>query len=59
MGPDGGGPVGAAGGVLVEGAGAPDVGAGAVDLGVIDGRDMVAVPDPTGGRLDQAGQSCG
>ena len=49
MGADGGGEIGAAGGVLVEGTGARDVGAGAMDLGVIDGRDMVAVPDPTRG----------
>ena len=53
---DGGGPIGAAGGVLVEGTGAPDVGAGAMDLGVIDGRDLVAVPDPTWGGGDQASQ---
>ena len=56
VGPDGGGPVGAAGGVLVEGAGAPDVLAAAVDLGVVDGRDVVAVPDSPGGLLDQPGQ---
>src|SRR5271157_1320363 len=56
VGADGGGPIGAAGGVLVEGTGAPDVGAGAVDLGVIDGRDLVAVPDPTRGGGDQASQ---
>ena len=57
VGPHGGGPIGAAGGVLVEGAGAPDVGAGAMDLGVIDGRDMVAVPDPPRGGLDQPSQA--
>ena len=56
VGADGGGPIGAAGGVLVEGTGAPDVGAGAMDLGVIDGRDLVAVPDPTRGGGDQASQ---
>ena len=50
VGPDGAGPVGAAGGVLVEGAGPPDVRAGAMDLGVIDGRDPVAVPDAGPGR---------
>src|SRR5271166_4739368 len=50
---------GAAGGVLVEGTGAPDVGAGAMDLGVIDGRDMVAVPDPTRGVRDQVSQGPG
>ena len=55
--PHGGGPVGAAGGVFVEGAGAPDVRAAAMDLGVIESRDMVAVPEPTGGCLDQAGQT--
>src|SRR5208282_229251 len=59
VGADGGGPVGAAGGVLVEGTGSPNVGAGAMDLGVIDGRDMVAVPDPTRGRGDQVGQGPG
>src|SRR5262249_40695570 len=52
-------PVGAAGGVLVEGAGAPDVGTAAMDLGVIDGRDVVAVPEPSGGPLDQPGQAPG
>ena len=56
MGADGGGPIGAAGGVLVEGTGPPNVGAGAMDLGVIDGRDLVAVPDPTRGGGDQASQ---
>src|SRR5919107_1040270 len=59
VGTDGGGPVGAACGVLVEGAGAPDALAVAVDLGVIDGRDTVAVPDAAGGRLDEAGQTAG
>src|SRR5512143_894989 len=51
--PDGRGPIGASGGVLVEGAGAPDVLAAAVDLGVIDGTDAVAMPGPAGGLLDQ------
>src|SRR5436305_12826676 len=59
VGADGGGPVGAAGGVLVEGAGAPDIRAGAVDLGVIDGRDVVAVPGAAGGLLDQTGEVAG
>src|SRR5262249_51877954 len=59
VGADGTGAVGAAGGVLVEGAGAPDVRAGAMDLGVIDGRDVVAVPDPTRGVFDQAGRGVG
>ena len=27
-----------------------------MNLGVIDGRDVVAVPDPAGGVLDQPGQ---
>ena len=57
MGTDGGGPVRAPGGVLVEGAGAPDVLAGAMDLGVIDGRGPVAVPDPPGGLVDEPTQS--
>ena len=56
MGADGGGAIGAAGGVLMEGAGAPDVGATAMDLGVIDGRDVVAVPDPTRGGGNQPSQ---
>ena len=55
--PHGGGPVGAAGGVFVEGAGAPDVRAAAMDFGVIESRDMVAVPKPTGGCLNQVGQT--
>src|SRR3981081_1444005 len=53
------GPVGAACGILVEGAGAPDVLTGAVDLGVIDGRDVVAMPDPAGGLLDEPGAVAG
>jgi hypothetical protein len=57
--PDGAGTIGAARGVLVEGAGAPDVLPGAVDLGVIDGRDVIAVPDPSGGLLDEPGQGAG
>src|SRR5262249_19837772 len=56
VGADGTGPVGAAGGVLMEGAGPPDVGTGAMDLGVIDARDAVAVPDPPRGGRDQARQ---
>src|SRR6185369_7556597 len=59
VGQDGGGPVGAACGVLVEGAGPPDVLAGAVDLGVVDGRDVVTVPGAAGGVLDQTGQAAG
>src|SRR3954468_15891214 len=59
MSPDRGGPIGAAGGVLVERAGAPDVLAATVDLGVIDGGDVVAVPDPAWGLLDQSGQRAG
>ncbi len=59
VGADGGGPIGAAGGVLVEGTGSPNVGAGAMDLGVIDGRDIVAVPDPTRGVRDQPSQAPG
>src|SRR4029077_3360363 len=59
MRPNGGGSVGAAGGVLVEGAGAPDIGAAAMNLGVINGREVVAVPEPPGGGLDQPGQAPG
>src|SRR5512135_327835 len=52
----GGGPVRAAGGVLVEGTGAPDVASRAVHLGVVAGRDVVSVPEPPGGRLGEPGQ---
>ena len=48
VGTNGGCPIGAAGGVLMKGTGPPNVGAGAIDLGVIDGRDMVAMPELTG-----------
>jgi len=44
--PVGGGPVGAAGGVLVERAGVPDMSTAAVDLGVIEGRDTITMPEP-------------
>ena len=54
VGPDGAGPIGTAGGVLMEGTGPPDVGTGAMDLGIIDGRDPIAVPDSAGSGLDQA-----
>src|SRR5262249_19463573 len=58
-----GGAVGAAGRVLVEGAGAPDVLAGAMDLGVVGGPDVVAVPaaardvfeEPCRGGLQEVG----
>ena len=43
----------------MEGTGAPDVLAIAVDLGVIDGRDVIAVPDPAGGLRDESGQIAG
>src|SRR5262249_2946152 len=43
----------------MEGASPPGVRAGAMDLGVIDGPDVVAVPDPTRGGLDQASQGAG
>ena len=56
MGANGGGSVGAAGAGLVERTGPPNVGAGAMDLGVVDGRDLVAVPDPTRGGGDQASE---
>src|SRR5208282_4724012 len=49
VGPHGGSSIGTAGGIFVEGAGSPDVRAIAMDLGVIDGRDMIAVPEPPGG----------
>src|SRR5262249_58061307 len=42
VGAGGPGAVGAAAGVLAEGAGAPDVGTRAVDLGVVTGPDTVA-----------------
>ena len=41
----------------MEGAGAPDVGAAAMDFGVIQSRDMVAVPEPARSGLNQAGQA--
>src|SRR5207302_5657246 len=44
VGPDGRGPVGAASRVLMEGAGPPDVGTGAMDFGVVGGPDVVSVP---------------
>ena len=56
VGANGGGSVGAAGAGLVERTGPPNVGAGAMDLGVVDGRDLVAVPDPTRGGGDQASE---
>ncbi len=59
MGPDGPGPVGTAGRILVEGAGPPNVRAGAMGFGVIDGRDPVAVPDAARGGLDQTRQPPG
>ncbi len=59
VGPHGGSSIGTAGGIFVEGAGSPDVRAIAMDLGVIDGRDMIAVPEPPGGGLDQPGQAGG
>lgn len=49
----------ATGSVLVKRAGAPDVLARAMDLGVIDGRDVIAVPDPAGGLGDEPGQGPG
>src|SRR5947207_1874171 len=55
VGADRGGAVGAAGGVLVEGAGAPDRLAGAMHLGVVAGPDVVAVPPPARGLRDEAG----
>src|SRR5512135_2610988 len=54
--PDRAGPVGTAGGGLREGAGPPDVLAPAVDLGIIDGIDPKAVPEPTGSGLQESGQ---
>ena len=59
VGADGRGPIRAAGGVLVERAGAPDVRTGAMDLGVIDSRDMVAVPDSPRGSGNQPSQAPG
>src|SRR5260370_15831717 len=56
VGADGGGTVGAAGGVLVKGTGAPDVLAGAVDLAVVEGVDAVAVPEAPAGVFEQVGE---
>ena len=57
VGADGAGAVGAACGVLVEGAGAPDVLAVAVDLGVVAGPDGVAVPDAVGQAVETLGDA--
>src|SRR5262249_42082820 len=43
------------GGVLGEGAGAPDLLAAAMPLAVVAGPDAVAVPQAVGGGVDQAG----
>ena len=59
MSPHGGGPVGATGGVFVEGAGPPDMLARAMDLGVIDGRDPVAMPEPPRLFVDELRQRAG
>ena len=55
VGADGAGAVGAAGGVLVEGAGPPDVRAGAMDLGVVDGRDLSSRARSDPGRRRSGG----
>src|SRR5262249_34404521 len=57
VGADGAGAVGAPRGVLVKGAGAPDVGAGAMDLGVVAGPDPVAMPGAVGQVVEAAGQA--
>jgi len=59
VGADRGGAVGAAGGVLVEGTDAPDVLAGAVDLGVVAGPDLVAMPGAVGQSVEAACQAPG
>ena len=56
VGSDGGGAVGAACGVLMERAGAPNVGVAAMDLGVVERPDMVAIPEPGRGLLDEPRQ---
>ena len=53
--PHGGGTVGAAGGILVESTGAPDVLAVAMHLGVVAGPDAVAVPESPRGLLQGLG----
>src|SRR5262249_51093829 len=55
--PHGAGAVGTAGRVFVEGAGAPDMLAAAVDLGVVAGPDPVAVPGVAGGVGEQFDRS--
>src|SRR5262249_49237295 len=57
VGADGAGAVGAAGGILVEGAGAPDGLAGAVDVGIVAGPDVVAVAGAVGQVVDVACQA--
>src|SRR5207244_6937785 len=59
VGADGAGPVGTTGAILMEGAGPPDVGTGAMNFGVIDARDMIAVPDSTRGGFHEASQGAG
>src|SRR5207248_9366508 len=55
VGADRGRPVGTTGGVLMVGTGAPDLFAGAVHLGVIAGPDAIAIPEASGGLIEQGG----
>src|SRR6185369_17956934 len=55
VGTHGRGSVGTASGVFVEGAGAPDILAGAMHLGVIDGGDTIAIPERAGSLVDKVG----
>ncbi len=49
--------IGTACGVLVVGAGAPDIGTGAMDLGVVQSRDAVAIPAFAGAEIEQLGEA--
>jgi hypothetical protein len=59
MGSDGGGAVGTACRVFVEGAGAPNMGFAAMDFGVVERPNMVAVPQTVGRLLDESRQPGG
>ena len=43
----------------MKGARAPDVGTATVDLGVIEGRDLITVPDPAGCGIENVDEATG